>query len=219
MSEYEPESKRFIVRKRHAHAWTLAYIDGHWVELDYTPSSWVALEAEAAPWWQDSYDIVSHATHATYQWWIAKPRNLMDYVLGIGLFIATIYLLKKITFKKIKLQWDKQTQNKETIVIPGSDSPFYKIIKHLDQNAAPKQPGESIKGWLQRISSTYNIEIAVLQPLVDQHYHYRFNARNTGVVDRESFSENVESWLRMQTQSCASRIDSQAASGSGQDPR
>lgn len=201
MSEYDPERKLFIVRERHAHAWTLAYIDGHWVEQDYTPSTWAALEAESAPWWQDIYDMVSHVTHATYQWWIAKPRNLMDYVLMVGLFIATIYSLKKIPFKKIKLQWDTKAENKKTAVIPGSDSPFYKIIKHLEEDAIPRQPGESIKGWLQRITKSYNIEMTVLQPLVDQHYQYRFNARN-GVVDRERFSKNVESWLKMQTQNC-----------------
>jgi hypothetical protein len=42
-----------------------------------------------------------------------------------------------------------------------------------------------------------------LQELVDQHYQIRFNARNTGVVERDSFSENVESWLRMQEKSSA----------------
>jgi len=203
MSEYDPERKLFIVRQRHAHAWTLAYIGGHWVELDYTPSTWAALEAESAPWWQDIYDMVSHLTHATYQWWIAKPRNFMDYVLVLGLFLATIYSLKRIPFKTIKLQWHQKTENRKSTVIPGSDSPFYKIIKHLEHNTSPKEPGESLKVWLLRLSNSYHIEMVELQELVDQHYQIRFNARNTGVVERDSFSENVESWLRMQEKSSA----------------
>ena len=199
MTEYDSKRKLFIVRKRHAHAWTLAYIEGRWVEQDYTPAVWATLEAESAPWWQGVYDMVSHLTHATYQWWLTKPRILMDYVLVIGLLIATIYAWKRIPFRKIKLLWGNKPENRKPRVIPGSDSPFYKIIKYLEHRARPRQPGESVRIWLQKISNEHNIEMVELQQLVDQHYQYRFNSPDNGVVDNDRFSENVETWLTIQT--------------------
>jgi LPXTG-motif cell wall-anchored protein len=38
----------FVVRNRHAHAWTMAYLGGRWVEVDTTPASWATSEAEEA---------------------------------------------------------------------------------------------------------------------------------------------------------------------------
>jgi hypothetical protein len=38
----------FVVRNRHAHAWTMAYLDGRWLEVDTTPANWATSEAEEA---------------------------------------------------------------------------------------------------------------------------------------------------------------------------
>jgi hypothetical protein len=127
----------------------------------------------------------------------------MDYVLVIGLLIATIYPCKRIPLRKIGLQLGNKPENRKTRVIPGSDSPFYKIIKYLEHRARPRQPGESVRIWLQRLSNEPNIERAELQQSVDQHYQYRFDSRDNGVVDKDRFSENVQAWLTIQTKNGA----------------
>jgi protein-glutamine gamma-glutamyltransferase len=38
----------FVVRNRHAHAWTMAYLGGRWIEVDTTPANWATSEAEEA---------------------------------------------------------------------------------------------------------------------------------------------------------------------------
>jgi transglutaminase-like putative cysteine protease len=40
---------QYIVRSRHAHAWTLAYIAGKWQAFDPTPSDWESMEEDALP--------------------------------------------------------------------------------------------------------------------------------------------------------------------------
>ena len=196
MSEYDSRRGLFIVRKRHAHAWTLAYIDGRWMELDYTPAIWAELEAESAPWWQAIYDMVSHGTHASYTWWLQKPRSVVDYVLVLVLLLATIYSLKKFPLDRIKLQWSKAIGNGKTSVLPGDDSPFYKIIQYLEQTASPRRQGESVRAWVNRISKEYGIELAALQPLVDQHYRYRFSVRTNDTSEKKKLSSDVDKWFR-----------------------
>ena len=48
VSEYSRREKAYVVRARHAHAWTLAWIDGRWIEVDATPSGWIEAEDRAA---------------------------------------------------------------------------------------------------------------------------------------------------------------------------
>ena len=37
VNEYNPMTGSWLIRKRHAHAWSLGFIDGDWRNLDYTP--------------------------------------------------------------------------------------------------------------------------------------------------------------------------------------
>jgi hypothetical protein len=51
VSEKSALENAYIVRQRHAHAWVRAYVNGAWIDIDTTPPSWVAAEAEGSGWW------------------------------------------------------------------------------------------------------------------------------------------------------------------------
>lgn len=61
VQEYSRLEKAFVVRQRHAHAWAEALIEGKWVEVDTTPSTWLTVEEDAAPFWQPLADVMSFA--------------------------------------------------------------------------------------------------------------------------------------------------------------
>ena len=48
VQEYSELERAFVVRTRHAHAWSMAYLDGRWIEVDTTPANWATSEAEEA---------------------------------------------------------------------------------------------------------------------------------------------------------------------------
>ena len=48
VQEWSDLERAFVVRNRHAHAWTVAYLDGRWIEVDTTPAAWATSEAEEA---------------------------------------------------------------------------------------------------------------------------------------------------------------------------
>ncbi|MEJ2175468.1 MAG: transglutaminase-like domain-containing protein, partial [bacterium] len=61
MLEYSTLEEAYVVRARHAHAWTRAWVDGRWIELDTTPPSWFGVEEERAPLWQGLSDLLRWA--------------------------------------------------------------------------------------------------------------------------------------------------------------
>lgn len=59
VQEYSRLEGAFVLRKRHAHAWAEAFVDGRWVELDTTPADWLGAEEQARPAWQPALDLAS----------------------------------------------------------------------------------------------------------------------------------------------------------------
>ncbi|HJV10273.1 MAG TPA: transglutaminase-like domain-containing protein, partial [Burkholderiales bacterium] len=49
MQEYSELEGAYVVRARHAHAWTRAFVDGRWIDIDTTPPSWFDAEERLAP--------------------------------------------------------------------------------------------------------------------------------------------------------------------------
>ena len=58
--EYSAIEGAYVVRTRHAHAWTRAFVDGRWLEVDTTPPDWAAEEEAEAPVWQGLMDLLRY---------------------------------------------------------------------------------------------------------------------------------------------------------------
>lgn len=68
VQEYSRLEKAFLVRQRHAHAWVEAFVEGKWVEVDTTPSTWLTVEEDAAPFWRPLSDVMSFAWQRFAEW-------------------------------------------------------------------------------------------------------------------------------------------------------
>ena len=67
VQEYSPIEKTFLARQRHAHAWAEAFVEGRWIEVDNTPSTWLLAEEDDAPFWQPLADLASFVWHRLTQ--------------------------------------------------------------------------------------------------------------------------------------------------------
>jgi len=61
MQEYSALEEAYVVRARHAHSWTRAWVDGRWIEIDTTPPDWFGVEEKRAPLWQGLSDLLRWA--------------------------------------------------------------------------------------------------------------------------------------------------------------
>ncbi|MFY9316446.1 MAG: transglutaminase-like domain-containing protein, partial [Burkholderiales bacterium] len=59
--EYSALEGAWVIRTRHSHAWTRAWVDGRWIDLDATPAVWGPEEASEAPFWQGLADLLRYA--------------------------------------------------------------------------------------------------------------------------------------------------------------
>jgi transglutaminase-like putative cysteine protease len=77
VEEYDALERVYLVRSRHAHAWTEAWLGGAWRVVDNTPSDWAVREAEADPWWQGMADRWSGwmAALRVWQWERAQQEE------------------------------------------------------------------------------------------------------------------------------------------------
>jgi transglutaminase-like putative cysteine protease len=195
--EYSELEQAYIVRRRHAHAWTLVYLNQRWQEFDTTPASWLELEAQQATWWQPLNDIKSWIIYQFYQWRSQSDKSsnhwLLWLILPLGLMLIwRLYRQKKVAHStnepKKSLGLSKLSQQ------PGADSPFYQVIQKLNQTGYQRQPGETLTTWLTRIhalqSSTND-----LSQLLTRHQRYRFYHSKITAEEKQRLTEQVARWL------------------------
>ncbi|HEU5395764.1 MAG TPA: transglutaminase domain-containing protein, partial [Verrucomicrobiae bacterium] len=197
---HEPAGSGYVVRERDAHAWCLAWdaATKTWIDFDTTPASWVSQEEKRATFWQHFSDFRSWIAFE-----IAKLRwgqtNLRQYIL-IGLTPVLLLLLYQILFRR----GQKRRATKESkaplapIHWPGLDSEFYLLEQKLARRGLPRQPGESLSLWLERVLQSPDLADlrAPARKLLRLHYRHRFDPRGLNEADREILRREVVARLR-----------------------
>lgn len=91
VQEYSRLEQAFLVRQRHAHAWSEAFVDGKWIEVDTTPSTWLTVEEDAAPFWRPLSDLMSFAWRrcAEFQRDMAASEHPVT-ALALGALLAAL---------------------------------------------------------------------------------------------------------------------------------
>jgi len=209
--EYSPLEQRYVVRARNAHAWTLAYINGDWVNFDTTPASWINIENEAAPklgFIGDSWSWVTfqfsqllgqiqQSQFLKYWWWLVIPFVLL----------SLRQLSPKRKIRKVKSKWKRERAIAPGIS-PGSDSEFYLIERALSESGFNRRPSESLKEWLDRLTENFQNNltnqnlIKELPGIIDLHYRYRFDPRGISSAERNLLKASIKSWLKRYNDNC-----------------
>ena len=140
--EYSALEGAWVVRTRHAHAWTRAWVDGRWVDLDATPASWGVEEADEAPIWQGLADLFRYAG---FRW---SQRG--EFKAGDGWYAALAVLALYLVWSVLRGRRVVREQQAAVAARrrwPGEDSEFYRVEKSLP----PRLPSETHAEWMRRI--------------------------------------------------------------------
>ena len=201
-AEYSRLEGQFVVRARHAHAWTLYWADGAWHDLDTTPPNWLVIEDEAASSFSEIADLWDWLTFRFSQWrWrerTGKPAQYLVWLL-IPLLGALLFTLRKRMRKRLDATGKSKIST--ALEVPGADSAFYTVVEKLEESGYVRQPGETLRDWIDRIddSRTRNTGQGGLRdeldPLLILHYRLRFDPRGVSAADREALNKGVRCWL------------------------
>jgi len=195
MQEYSEAEQLYIVRRRHAHAWAIAAINGQWQAVDATPAQWLDMEEDQADYWQPVYDLFS-AVHFYYKQWRYQQAQSNDdsgdqFIQLLVAAVLVVLLLWRLWVSRQHLlrTKPKQGMSSNAFNYPGQDSDFYLIEKSLVGTDLARRENEAIVVWLKRLDAPALMEISKL------HYKYRFGTDNFSVAERAKLKQAVRCWL------------------------
>ena len=199
VQEWSELESAYLVRRRHAHSWALAYVDGRWQDFDVTPPIWGPLESEQAPWWQDLYDVSSWLGlfYSRWRWGSTDEESSNAYllwlILPLGLVLAwRLYLAERVA----KASGDESAARARRY--PGLDSELYEIERRLLDEGLDRPRGESMRAWFARLDAAGELLLPELvqQRILPAHYRYRFDPIGIEPSERRKLRACVSEWLR-----------------------
>lgn len=198
VQEYSPREGAYLVRKRHAHAWALAHVDGAWRSVDTTPAAWGEIEAREDSLWQPVLDMFSWLGFRYHRWRWAPPVEGEGSAAWYALAAALAVLLVWRLASRRRVAVAKSTAGFGPFPSAGSDSPFQRVVSRLERRYGAPALGETLGRWLGRLAVAPELaaERERLAAMLDLHQRWRFDPRGLPPPESKRFSEDVENWLR-----------------------
>ncbi|TNF98031.1 MAG: transglutaminase domain-containing protein, partial [Gammaproteobacteria bacterium] len=199
VNEYNPMTDSWLIRKRHAHAWALAFIDGAWQDLDYTPSTWAELESETTPWWvgiTDLWTIFRHSLQTKDNESDGKSETVV-WILIIVLLLIVVRWLHRQKLAGIDQELSAMEINNH---YQGMDSPFFEVQKYLKAIGYGPDKNETLKQWIGRLGliKEKDFDLPALNRVLELHYRYRFSLISEAKALKSEMQTLVEHWMRQQ---------------------
>jgi protein-glutamine gamma-glutamyltransferase len=195
--EWSPLEQQFVARSRHAHAWTIAYVNGNWQSFDTTPPDWAAQEDAMASPFQTILDLLSYLS-------FQASRGLTQMVAGTTILVWAIALGGLFLLWRFGRRW-RLPRSTDVAIVPeqsipivrlGLDSEFYAIDRALQNLDLHRRSGESFQQWLFRIKPHLpESQYSTLKQILDLHHCYRFDPQGLGTRERQQLQELSQSWL------------------------
>lgn len=196
--DFSPLEQQYIVRDRHAHAWTLVYLDDKWQNLDTTPSNWADIEDQEAKGFTVIGDFFSWVWLTLKQifgailtpeniqrwWWIILP------ILLLRLWFSASDEKESIARQILKRTLKKRQQN---VTI----SKFAAIEKTFNELGFSRPRSQPLGHWLRELQ--HNQTTASMAKDLDQilvlYYGDRFDPDGLSATKAAQLNEAINVWL------------------------
>lgn len=183
--EYSPLENAFLVRARHAHAWSRVWDGTRWVDLDTTPPSWFADESDAlAPAWEKLMDVVRWAAYRWSQRGELEASDAWYAVLAVLIFALAWRLLRG-------RRTTQRASGAPRKAWPGADSEFYAVERALALRAhEPRDAATPLSSWLDRVGRS--LDAGAREHLAEAsrlHERYRFDPQGLDAGERGRLRE------------------------------
>ncbi|BAY29378.1 putative transglutaminase-like superfamily protein [Nostoc carneum NIES-2107] len=198
--EFSQLEKQYIVRSRHAHAWTLAYIDGKWQTFDTTPADWANIENANASKLAFISDLWSFFRFKLSGW---LRSNLVKSLLNYGWWLIMPLMLLRL-WKFNSKSTARRLSKKQLVTgklaksnLKRKDDEFYLIAQKLEDLGLHRHASESLKTWLQRLKEELPTADLIddLPLIVELYYRDRFDPQGIKETEKAKLKSAVAAWL------------------------
>ncbi len=188
----------WLVRTRHAHAWVRAYVNGAWIEIDTTPPSWFAAEAESgglSSAWSRFTDAWSWARFRASQAWAHSDERKLLIGGVVIVFPFALWLAWRLWRSRQAREKIVKNQLVTDISHSGADSGFYRIERRLAEQGWARRKPETARDWLARLAAEAKMDTTQLAEIVALHNRYRFDPAGLPAPQRAQLAACVQQWL------------------------
>jgi transglutaminase-like putative cysteine protease len=189
VNEYSPLENQYLARRRDAHAWALAWIDGRWVDVDTTPGSWFAEESRDASPLQPVYDLLSWLNYQLAQW-----RSRDSGVQGTVPLLALAGLLAAaLGWRLYRRRARVAAQRGGTTHAPAAArSVLQPALDALARRGHLRPPGTPLLRWARELTLADADARMLLLDAVRLQYALRFGAGAPGPRTATALREAVD---------------------------
>jgi protein-glutamine gamma-glutamyltransferase len=190
VQEWSFLERQYVVRKRHAHAWALAWIDGRWREFDTTPAVWAAEEQDAASPLQPAYDFISLLNYRLALWQRAESVGssamaMLWIAAALGLYLAwRIWRRRRVRVAKLMEAVALETRNVR-------DPRVAALLQLLTRLGHPPPPGEPLLRWMRQLPLADAETRLLLEDTVRSYYRTRFDPLGSTSEQEELLERRV----------------------------
>ena len=184
--EYSPLEAAFVVRARHAHAWTRVWDGARWVDLDTTPPSWLQEEQNhLAPAWERLMDL---ARWAAFRWSQRGEMQASD-----AWYVVLVILIAVLAWRLLRGRRVRQAGGMaaaQSHSWPGLDSEFYALERALAPEGHSRAASTPLVAWVEQMSRS--LDPAMRQRLSEAlrlHQRYRFDPAGLTPTERGRLRE------------------------------
>jgi len=196
VQEWSELERSYVVRERHAHAWTRVYVDGAWRDLDTTPPQWFVEEARQAPVWEPLRDLWAWLEWELDVWRASEgERSVPGWVLSLLVPLIAV-LAWRVHRAGGFVRKRRAAPASEPRSSHGAVSPFYRIEARLAALGCARLPHEPLSEWIERAGRTWaKLDVETLRELLDLHYRHRFDPEGLDDRGRSALAAGVAQWL------------------------
>jgi len=183
LQEYSELEQAHLVRMSHAHAWAEAFVAGRWVEVDTTPSNWMAAQEEQAAMLKPLGDVISFAWYRLSQLILTLADTMSVLVLAaiaslLGLLFAAYLLRHGVPWRRFRVATIPQLESADCEQA-ASVKAFWALEREWTVLGLDRRPGETPKAWFRRVSvqatTVRNMaQIAVAGKVIEALYQDRY---------------------------------------------
>lgn len=169
--EYSNLENAFVVRARHAHAWSRAWDGARWIDIDTTPPVWFAEEERLAPFWQQLADL---ARWAAFRWSQRGELQASDGWYAVLALLVAILAWRLLRGRRVAAH--QQTPSSAQRAWQGTDSDFYAIGRALARRGLARSTETPPGAWLREIAAALPpATFEEVREALQLHQRYRFD--------------------------------------------
>jgi hypothetical protein len=190
VQEFSRLEGAYVARARHAHSWTLAYVDGRWLDVDTTPPAWVEEERPSAVW-ESLGDVWSWIVFQFSRWrWSEGDGGVARYLVWLLVPLALVLAWRIHASTRVKRRASPPLPPEPARAHPGDDSEFYVIERCLAAAGLGRRPSEPAAVWVRRLPRADDLE-----QIVALHDRYRFDPEGLSAGERGALRAKATAWL------------------------